>query len=196
MNRFYPIFDRPEWLHRLLPLGIKFVQMRIKDQPEGVVRAWLSESLEICAEYECALVVNDYWELAIELGAPWVHLGQEDVVDANVQAIKDAGLKLGLSTHDESELEYALSLEPDYCALGPVWPTRLKKMKWHEQGLDRVTQWKQRLGATPLCAIGGLTPERAVQALDAGADMAAVVTDITLNDNPEARVREWLEATQ
>ena len=79
-------------------------------------------------------------------------------------------------------------------ALGPVWPTLLKQMPWAPQGLEKVAEWKRRIGAVPLVAIGGLTPERARAALAAGADSAAVVTDVLLSPDPEARVREWRSA--
>jgi thiamine-phosphate pyrophosphorylase len=105
-------------------------------------------------------------------------------------------LRLGLSTHDEAELETALAAEPNYVALGPIFPTLLKKMPWAPQGLDKIGQWKRKIGDLPLVAIGGLTPERGVKALRTGADSAAVVTDITLNADPEARTRQWVAATR
>ena len=106
-----------------------------------------------------------------------------------------AGLRLGLSTHDHEELDRALSCDPDYVALGPVWPTILKQMPFAPQGLARVAEWKRLIGARPLVAIGGLSVDRGRQALDAGADIVAAVTDITLNPDPEARMRLWLAAT-
>lgn len=190
---FYPIFDSVDWIKRLVPLGVKLVQLRIKDQPVDVIRAQITEAQAICRQHGCALVINDYWELAIELGCDWVHLGQEDLDDADVGAIKSAGLKLGLSTHDGPELERALAQKPDYVALGPVYPTILKKMKWHQQGLGKVTEWKAIVGDVPLVAIGGMSVERASGAFEAGADIVSAVTDITLNDDPEARVKAWLE---
>ena len=193
LPKFYAIFDHPDWLERLLPEGIKLVQIRIKDTPADKLRDLLRRSRDLCAEHGAQLIVNDYWQLAIELGCDFIHLGQEDLETADIPAIRRAGIRLGISTHDHPELERALSHDPDYIALGPVWPTILKKMKWEQQGLDRVTEWKRLIGNTPLVAIGGLTPERAVQAFTAGADVASAVTDITLNSNPEARVREWLE---
>jgi thiamine-phosphate pyrophosphorylase len=87
-------------------------------------------------------------------------------------------------------------VSPDYVALGPVYPTILKKMKWHEQGLDRVREWKSKVGATPLVGIGGMTAERAAGVFDAGADIVSVVTDITLNTDPDARLRDWVTATR
>ncbi len=189
---FYPIFDDVSWLRRMLPLGVRLVQLRIKDQPLDVVRAQLAEARDLCRDHGAALVVNDYWQLAIELGCDWVHLGQEDLDTADVDAIRAAGLKLGVSTHDEAELERALTLQPDYVALGPVYPTILKKMKWHQQGVEKLTDWKTRIGPVPLVAIGGMSVERAPGAFAAGADIVSAVTDITLKDDPEARVREWL----
>ncbi len=195
LPRFYPIFDRASWLERLLPLGIKLVQLRVKDLPESEIRAEIRRARDLCAAHGAILVVNDYWRLAIDEGCSWVHLGQEDLDDADIPAIRAAGLKLGLSTHDEAELSRALALAPDYLALGPVYPTILKTMRWHEQGLPRVTEWKAKIGAIPLVAIGGMSVERAAGAFAAGADVVSAVTDVTLNPDPESRVRQWLEAT-
>ena len=196
LDRFYPIFDSTDWLRRLLPLGIKLVQLRIKDQPQDVVLEEVKAAYDLCAKAGVVLVVNDHWEAAIEAGAQWVHLGQEDFDAADVAAIRKAGLKLGVSTHDDAELDRALALDPDYVALGPVYPTILKKMKWHQQGLPKLTEWKARIGDIPLVAIGGMSVERAAGAFDAGADIVSAVTDITLNEDPERRVREWLEVTR
>jgi thiamine-phosphate pyrophosphorylase len=196
IDRFYPIFDSCEWLHRLLPEGVRMVQLRVKDKPEEAIRAEIVHALSLCEEYDCQLIVNDYWEIAIEEGADFVHLGQEDLDDADVDAIRAAGIRLGVSTHDHAELERALTLQPDYIALGPVYPTILKSMRWEQQGLGRLTEWKGLIGDIPLVAIGGMSVERAKGAFDAGADIVSAVTDITLNEDPEARVRAWLRATQ
>ncbi|MEM6312212.1 MAG: thiamine phosphate synthase [Pseudomonadota bacterium] len=193
LHGFYPIFDDVAWLRRMLPLGVKLVQLRIKDQPDARVRAQISEARDLAQRYDAVLVVNDYWQAAIDLGCDWVHLGQEDLDEADVDAIHAAGLNLGLSTHDKAELDRALGFSPNYVALGPVYPTILKKMKWHEQGVEKLTDWKARVGAVPLVAIGGMSVERAPGALAAGADIVSAVTDITLNADPEARVRAWLE---
>ncbi|KGB80479.1 thiamine-phosphate pyrophosphorylase [Rhodovulum sp. NI22] len=195
-SRFYPIFDSPGWLERTLPLGVKLVQLRIKDQPEEALRTAITASQALCRRHGAVLVVNDHWRLAIDAGCDWVHLGQEDLATADIAAIRRAGLNLGVSTHDHAELERALALAPDYVALGPVYPTILKKMKWHQQGLARVTEWKALIGDIPLVAIGGMSVARAPGAFAAGADIVSAVTDITLNPDPEARVRDWLEATR
>lgn len=196
LDRFYPIFDSTDWLERLVPLGIKLVQLRIKDAPEQALREEIARARDLCRHHHCQLIVNDYWQIAIDLQCDFVHLGQEDLDDADVPAIRRAGLRLGLSTHDDDELERALVHQPEYVALGPVYPTILKKMRWTEQGLDRVTEWKQRVGDTPLVAIGGMSVERAKGAFDAGADIVSAVTDITLNDDPEGRIGQWIEVTR
>ncbi|MDJ0860029.1 MAG: thiamine phosphate synthase [Dinoroseobacter sp.] len=194
LPRFYPIFDSAAWVLRALPLGARFIQLRVKDQPLDVVRAEIRAAKGLCREHDATLVVNDYWQIALEEGCDWVHLGQEDLDTADVDALRAAGIKLGLSTHDHAELERALAFSPDYVALGPVYPTILKKMKWHEQGLDRVTEWKRLIGDIPLVAIGGMSVERAPGVFQAGADIVSVVTDITLNQSPEARMGQWVEA--
>ena len=196
LDRFYPIFDHSDWLRRMLPLGVKLVQLRIKDQPDSVVREQIALSRDLCRDYGAVLVVNDYWQQAMDLGCDWIHLGQEDLDAADLTAIRKAGLKLGVSTHDDDELERVLAMDPDYVALGPVYPTILKKMKWEQQGLPRVTEWKARVGDIPLVGIGGMSVERAPGVLDAGADIVSAVTDITLNADPEARIRQWIEATR
>ncbi|WP_412553267.1 thiamine phosphate synthase [Shimia sp. MIT1388] len=193
LHKFYPIFDDVSWLKCMLPLGIKLVQLRIKDASDEHVRAQITEAQSLCRAHDCVLVINDYWQAAIDLGCDWIHLGQEDLDDADLKAIRVAGIKMGVSTHDDDELERVLAMMPDYVALGPVYPTILKKMKWHQQGLPRVTEWKARVGDVPLVGIGGMSVERAPGVFEAGADIVSAVTDITLNDDPEERVRQWLE---
>ena len=196
LDPFYLIVDSADWIEKLIPLGVKLVQLRMKNVPLEVLHQHIQRAKLVCKQFHCQLIINDYWKAAIKEKCDFIHLGQEDLVDANVDKIKKAGLKLGVSTHDASELNKALEAKPDYVALGPVYQTILKKMKWQPQGLEKVTRWKKLVGDLPLVAIGGLNPERAKAVLEAGADSAAVVTDIALNKNPEDRVKQWLEATQ
>lgn len=196
LDAFYPIWDDVAWLERLLPLGVKLVQLRVKDRPEADVAKAVAAAKALCDAHNAQLIVNDYWRAAIDLGCDFVHLGQEDLDDADIAAIRRHGLKLGISTHDHAELDRALALAPDYVALGPIYPTILKKMKWREQGLDKLKEWRKLVGDTPLVAIGGFSVERAAGAFAAGADIVSVVTDITLNADPEARTRAWLAATR
>jgi thiamine-phosphate pyrophosphorylase len=192
LDVFYPIVPDIAWLKRLLPLGIRTVQLRIKDAAEADLASDIDEAVSLCRAAGCQLIVNDYWRLAIEAGADFLHLGQEDLADADMAAIRAAGLKLGISSHDKSELETALAAEPDYIALGPIYETKLKVMPWKPQGLDRLGQWRERIGSLPLVGIAGITVERAQGVIDAGADSAAVITDFITHGDPEARVTEWL----
>jgi thiamine-phosphate pyrophosphorylase len=189
---FYPIVPDLVWLRRLVPLGVKTIQLRLKDAPADVVIREIAASLDICAHHGCQLIVNDYWREAMRLGADYVHLGQEDLAGADVPALKAKGMRLGISTHDPEELAIALAVQPDYVALGPIYETKLKAMKWAPQGLDRVADWKRRIGALPLIAIGGITPQRADGVVAAGAVSVAVITDFFTHANPDARVLQWL----
>lgn len=195
LDPFYLIVDSADWIERLVPLGVRLVQLRIKDAVEVELRSQIRIARDVCTRHRCQLIVNDYWRLAAEEGCDFAHLGQEDLAAADLPAIRNAGLKLGLSTHDHNELETALAAKPDYVALGPIYPTILKAMKWAPQGLERIAEWKRRIGTLPLVAIGGLSVDRICGVFDRGADSAAVVTDITRNVDPEGRTRAWLDAT-
>jgi thiamine-phosphate pyrophosphorylase len=192
LARVYPVVDSAEWVGRLLPLGVRLVQLRIKFGSAADVRSEIRKAKALCTRAGAQLIVNDHWSLAIAEDCDFVHLGQGDLDGADVPALREAGVRIGISTHDDTELARALTLQPDYVALGPIYPTSLKVMPWSPQGLERVTEWKRRVGRTPLVAIGGLTAERLPGVFDAGADIAAVVTDIVRNPNPEGRAREWL----
>ena len=195
LDPFYLIVDSAAWIERLVPLGVNLVQLRIKTLDEARLRAEIRKAKALCAQHHCQLIVNDHWRLAIEEGCDFVHLGHEDLQAADRSRIRVAGVRLGLSTHDHIELETAMAAGPDYIALGPIYPTILKKMKWAPQGVERINEWKRRVAPIPLVAIGGLNPDRLDGAFAAGADSAAVVTDITLNADPQARTREWIEKT-
>jgi thiamine-phosphate pyrophosphorylase len=192
LDAFYPIVPDVAWLARLVPLGVRTIQLRLKEASPERIRREIAESLEICARFGCQLIVNDYWREALALGADYVHLGQEDLAGADVPTIQAKGVRLGISTHSEEELAIALAASPDYVALGPIYETRLKVMKWAPQGLARIGDWKKRIGPLPLVAIGGITPERADGIIAAGADSIAVITDFFTHADPEARVRQWL----
>lgn len=195
LDPFYPILPDTDWLARLLPHGVKLAQLRIKDQPAGVVRNEIARALQLARAHDCQLVVNDYWREAIEAGADFVHLGQQDLGNADLAAIKNAQLRLGVSTHSAEELDTALAAEPDYIALGPIYPTKLKVMPWAPQGLGAIAEWRSKIPC-PLVAIGGITLERVATVLAAGADCAAVITDIVTNPTPERRARKWVTETE
>ena len=196
LDPFYPIVDSAAWVGRLVGAGASFIQLRIKDATDDHLRSETHHALTICRRSGAELVINDDWEIAIDAGADWVHLGQGDLDEADVLAVRKAGIELGISTHDDAELARALSFSPDYVALGPIYPTKLKAMAFAPQGLETIGVWKRRIGAIPLVAIGGLDVERAKLCLAAGADIVSVVTDITLNADPEQRASEWIAATR
>jgi thiamine-phosphate pyrophosphorylase len=193
---FYPIVDSAAWVERLTRLGARFIQLRIKDQPHDVLRHEIRTAKKICGRAGAQLIVNDHWQLALEENCDFVHLGQGDLDSADIQALRKSHVRIGISTHDHAELERALVVQPDYVALGPIYPTVLKQMPWAPQGLERITEWKRRVGNLPLVAIGGLTVERVTGVFAAGADSAAVVTDIVRNADPDRRAREWLEVVE
>jgi thiamine-phosphate pyrophosphorylase len=191
-DRFYPVVDSVAWVARLAALGVGTIQLRAKELNDSQALQLVSDALAAINGTPTELVVNDYWRAAIVAGARHLHLGQEDLTDADLAAIRESGLTLGLSTHDDAELETALRAEPDYIALGPIFPTTLKSMRFAPQGIPKITEWKKRIGDIPLVAIGGIKFEQAAAIFAAGADSIAVVSDITQNADPDARVRQWL----
>jgi len=199
-STIYPVVDDARWFARLGGAGARFIQLRVKDLSKADLERQVAEAASLALAHGVELVLNDYWQLAIQdgrarPGIPWVHLGQEDLDTADRDAIRHAGLKLGISTHDNAELTRALALEPDYVALGPIWPTKLKQMPFGPQGLERLHEWRTLCGDVPLVAIGGITCERAPSCIAAGADSVAAVSDFICNDDPEQQVRRWLVAT-
>jgi thiamine-phosphate pyrophosphorylase len=194
LDPFYPVLPDAAWVARIASQGAKFIQLRVKDMPPHAIKTEIARALEVAPAHGCQLVVNDYWREAIDLGADYVHLGQGDLACADIPAIKAAGIRLGISTHSIAELDTALGVDADYIALGPIYPTKLKAMPWAPQGLDRIAEWRSKIGC-PLVAIGGITLERAPDVLAAGASSAAVVTDIVMSDDPNRRTRDWIAAT-
>jgi thiamine-phosphate pyrophosphorylase len=191
-DRFYPVVDSVAWVARLAALGVGTVQLRAKNLNDSEALQMVSDALTVTRGTPTKLVVNDYWRAAVVAGARHLHLGQEDLVDADLGEIRKAGLTLGISTHDDAELAAALAAKPDYIALGPIFPTTLKSMRFAPQGIPKITEWKKRVGNIPLVAIGGIKFEQAAAIFAAGADSIAVVSDVTQHADPEARVRQWL----
>jgi thiamine-phosphate pyrophosphorylase len=192
-DRFYPVVDSVAWVARLAALGVGTVQLRAKELDDSQALQLVRDALAATRGTRTKLVVNDYWRAAIAAGAEHLHLGQEDLADADLEAIRDAHLTLGLSTHDDEELATALRAKPDYIALGPIFPTTLKSMRFAPQGIAKISEWKRRIGSIPLVAIGGIKLEQASEIFAAGADSIAVVSDVTGNADPDARVRAWLK---
>ncbi len=194
-DRFYPVVDSVAWVARLALLGVGTIQLRAKGLNDAEALQIVTDALDVIKGTPAKLVVNDYWRAAIVAGAKHLHLGQEDLADADLDAIRKAGLTLGVSTHDDEELATALKAKPDYVALGPIFFTTLKSMRFAPQGVPKITEWKKRIGNIPLVAIGGIKFEHAPEIFAAGADSIAVVSDVTQNADPDARVRQWLGAS-
>ncbi|MBP2169273.1 thiamine-phosphate pyrophosphorylase [Erwinia toletana] len=185
----YPVVDSVEWIARLLDAGVRTIQLRIKDQTEAAVENSIAEAVALGKRYQARLFINDYWRLAIKYNAYGVHLGQEDLDVADLDAIRHAGLRLGLSTHDDAELDRALALRPSYIALGHIFPTQTKQMPSDPQGLIELKRHITRLGDISTVAIGGISIARAPEVLACGVGSIAVVSAIT-------QAADWRQATQ
>lgn len=188
----YPVVDSAQWLERLLPLGIKTAQIRIKELDGDALEQEIACAIELGKKYDCQLFINDYWELAIKYNAYGVHLGQEDLDSADVAAIRNAGLRLGISTHCHYEVARAHKYKPSYLACGPVYETTTKDMPWTPQGLTNLTYWKNLL-EYPLVAIGGINIERASKIAQTEVAGVAMITAITLADNPEETTKKLMK---
>ncbi|MFX4315587.1 thiamine phosphate synthase, partial [Enterobacter sp. 63] len=162
----YPVVDSVAWIARLLEAGVRTIQLRIKDKRDEEVEADVVAAIELGRRYDARLFINDYWRLAIKHQAYGVHLGQEDLETTDLDAIRHAGLRLGVSTHDDMEIDVALAARPSYIALGHVFPTQTKQMPSAPQGLGQLAGHIQRLTDYPTVAIGGISLERAPAVLD------------------------------
>ncbi|MCE0802882.1 thiamine phosphate synthase [Buttiauxella sp. S04-F03] len=189
----YPVVDSVEWIARLLEAGVRTIQLRIKDKSDETVEADIAAAIELGKRYEARLFINDYWQLAIKHHAYGIHLGQEDMDVANLDAIRDAGLRLGLSTHDNMEMDRALMARPSYIALGHVFPTHTKQMPSAPQGLSQLAAHIKTLGDYPTVAIGGISIERVPAVLATGVGSVAVVSAITQAADWRAATAQLLE---
>ncbi|EOI3570687.1 thiamine phosphate synthase [Cronobacter dublinensis] len=185
----YPVVDSVGWIARLLEAGVRTLQLRIKDKTDADVEADVRAAIDLGKRYHARLFINDYWRLAIKHQAYGVHLGQEDLQTADLNAIRAAGLRLGVSTHDDMEIDVALAVRPSYIALGHVFPTQTKQMPSAPQGLAQLAAHVQRLGDYPTVAIGGISLARAPAVLETGVGSIAVVSAIT-------QAADWRAATQ
>ncbi len=189
----YPVVDSVKWIKQLLPLGIKTIQLRIKDLSEEQAREQIQQAVAATQQYDVQFFVNDYWQLAIELGAYGVHLGQEDLDTADLEAIAKAGLRLGVSTHSYYEIARAHAIKPSYIAMGPIYDTQTKVMNFKAQGVEQLKDWVDILSPHyPLTAIGGISVDRVTTILETGVKSCAMVTAITLAENIEQTVEQLL----
>lgn len=184
----YPVVDSVEWIARLLEAGVTTIQLRIKDLPDEQVEADIAAAIALGKRYQARLFINDYWRLAIKHDAYGVHLGQEDLDTTDLAAIHRAGLRLGVSTHDDAELARAIAVKPSYIALGHIFPTQTKEMPSEPQGLAELRRHVSGLQEFPTVAIGGISIERVPAVLACGVGSVAVVSAIT-------QASDWRGAT-
>ncbi|EHM52027.1 MAG: thiamine phosphate synthase [Yokenella regensburgei] len=189
----YPVVDSVEWIERLLQAGVRTLQLRIKDKRDAEVEADVAAAIALGRRYDARLFINDYWRLAIKHNAYGVHLGQEDLETTDLNAIRAAGLRLGVSTHDDMEIDVALAARPSYIALGHVFPTQTKQMPSSPQGLEQLAAHIARLKDYPTVAIGGISLERAAPVLATGVGSIAVVSAITQAADWQAATAKLLE---
>lgn len=185
----YPVVDSVVWIERLLDAGVRTIQLRIKDQPADQAEPDIIRAIALGRQYQARLFINDYWQLAVRHQAYGVHLGQEDLDTADLAAIHAAGLRLGVSTHDDAELARAVALSPSYIALGHIFPTQTKAMPSAPQGLVELARHIRALnGRFPTVAIGGISIDRVPAVLETGVGSIAVVSAIT-------QAADWRAAT-
>lgn len=192
-NKFglYPVVDDVSWIKTVLSLGVKTVQLRIKNPEQADIEEQIIKAIELGRQYDAQVFINDYWQLAIKHKAFGIHLGQEDIEITDLQAISDAGICLGLSTHDDSELLKVKALRPSYLALGHIFPTPTKDMPSQPQGLVNLAKNQQLAGDTPTVAIGGIDLTVAEQVWQTGVDSIAVVRAITQASNVEEVIAQF-----
>jgi hydroxymethylpyrimidine kinase/phosphomethylpyrimidine kinase/thiamine-phosphate diphosphorylase len=191
----YPIVADTDMLHRLLDAGAGIIQLRIKTDPASPeTDAAVSEAVQIATRYpESQLFINDHWQAAIRHGAYGVHLGQEDLRDADLQAIHTAGLRLGLSSHAYWEVARALTVQPSYIACGPIFPTQAKAMPWVPQGIRNLTYWSRLIPFTVI-GIGGVTLENLPEVWETGCDSVAMIAAVTSAENPATALQAFNQA--
>lgn len=195
----YAVVDSADWVERLLDCGVKTLQLRVKSGSQTFLRQEISRAVSLCRHRPgVRLFINDHWQLAIDCGAYGVHLGQEDLHQADLLQMEQAGLRLGISTHSYWELARAMTLNPSYIALGPVYATTSKNMPWQPQGLDRVQEWMRLLQhkQIPLVAIGGIDVPRARAVKSTGVGAVAMISAITQAADYQQAVKALLQLWQ
>ena len=189
----YPVVPSSLWVERLLKAGVKTIQLRIKDTNQPDLEEEICRSIDLGRKYDARVYIDDHWALAVKHQAYGVHLGQEDLLTADLQLIADAGIRLGVSTHGYFEIARVLPLHPSYIALGHIFPTATKVMKSHPQGLVMLNHYARLLKDIPTVAIGGIKEDTLPQVWATGVSGVAVVTAITKAQDPEKSARKLME---
>ncbi|NQZ09963.1 MAG: thiamine phosphate synthase [Algicola sp.] len=181
----YPVVDLYQWIEKLLLLGVKTVQLRIKKkhQTPAYIEQQIIEAIHLGQRFKAKIFINDHWALAVKHGAYGVHLGQEDLNEADLTVIKASGARLGISTHGYYEMLRAHEYQPSYLAFGAIFPTKTKDMAGMIQGVDRLEKYANLFSDYTTVAIGGISLERASDVVKTGVGSIAVVTAITEANN-------------
>ena len=188
----YPVIDSVDWLKKLLPMGLEIIQLRLKNRTDSELSNQIQQAVKLAKAYpKTRLFINDHWQLAIKHGAYGVHLGQQDIQDADLRVIRKSGLRLGISTHGSYEFILAEQAQPSYLAIGAVFETQTKDMTGQIQGVNNLKQLVDLNGTIPLIAIGGITLDNATPVIKTGVNSIAVVTAITQASNPEKVVKTF-----
>lgn len=181
----YPVLESADWVEWVLQLGVKTTQLRIKNPQVSDLEHQIQQAIVAGELAQAQVFINDYWLLAIKHHAYGIHLGQEDLDSADLVAIQQAGLRLGISTHGYYEILRALEYQPSYLALGHIFATSTKDMPSLPQGVARLALYQKLIGArVPTVAIGGITIERVAKVWRTGVSGVAVVSAITQATNP------------
>jgi thiamine-phosphate pyrophosphorylase len=192
----YGVMPDADWVKRMVDAQLPTVQLRFKSEDKYKIRKQIKEAVKATKDSQTLLFINDYWEQAIDEGAYGVHLGQEDMAIADLDKIRSAGLRLGLSTHGYAEMVYVDRFCPSYIAMGAVFPTNLKKMPTAPQGLGRLYQYTKLMSHYPLVAIGGIDQDSIRAVAKSGVGSVAVVRAITQAKDPKAAVKHLQELIQ
>lgn len=193
----YPVVADVELLEALLKAGCRTIQLRLKQevQPGSSAEQAIIRAIALGRQYQARVFINDHWQLAIAHGAFGVHLGQEDLSQASLEAIQGAGLALGLSSHGYFEALLALRHRPSYLALGHIFATKTKVMPSLPQGLARLGAYSETFGSlVPTVAIGGIDEHNLDAVKHTGVASVAVVRAITEAAEPVTAFRRLTQS--
>ena len=187
--KIYPVFPDFKTIDENSS-SIETVQLRIKNRDP---LKEIEKATKLCTEKNIQLFINDYWKEAMETKSYGLHIGQEDLEAADMEAIKKSNIRLGISSHDLFEACTASYYKPSYMAFGPIFGTTCKSMTFGPRGFSMLAKIR-RLFPRPLVAIGGLKKQHLDELKKAGANSVAMISAITEHPNPQAELKAWKDA--
>ena len=195
----YVVAPDAAWIARLARAGVPTLQLRFKSGDVAAIGTEVRAAVDAVEGTASRLFINDHWRIAIEAGAYGVHLGQEDLDTLSpddLERIRHAGLRLGLSTHGYAEMLRADAVGPSYLALGAVYPTTLKAMPTAPQGPGRLAAYARLMHGRSLVAIGGIDEARFAEVLPSNVGAIAVVRAVIAAADPEAAAQRMMQRLQ